>query len=292
MARLGGATYRVGDTFKLGQSSRLYLLGGPEQMMPEEGLSREQRKQLRIMQVCSCGLGSLVRAWASPQSNNVYEAVIAVPPTTLLSCWTVSTLYVGRQSGSRSVTRPCKPLVLRQATEARKEEEVRIGRAQMDAALASGASWGFGEDAKEELVEGEEVEWRTYAETHSLTDNQVRARTHLIRLTNSCPGGSKWSRLVCSVSRLGCVLLWAAERVSAVLAVARWEEHQPVYLCLASCICRVTGRASWRQRSGRRSTRCGRCRSSRSASAPRVVTTSSQPGRRRRWHAMSRSSTA
>ena len=105
MARLGGATYRVGDTFKLGQSSRLYLLGGPEQMMPEEGLSREQRKQLRIMQVCSCGLGSLVRAWASPQRNNVYDAVIAVLPTTLLSCWTVSTLYVGRQSGSRSVTR-------------------------------------------------------------------------------------------------------------------------------------------------------------------------------------------
>jgi hypothetical protein len=50
-ARDAGAFCRVGDTFKLGQSSRLYLLGGPEQMMPEEGLSREQRKQLRIMQV-------------------------------------------------------------------------------------------------------------------------------------------------------------------------------------------------------------------------------------------------
>ena len=35
-----------------GQSSRLYLVGGPEQMMPEEGLSREQRKQLRVMQAC------------------------------------------------------------------------------------------------------------------------------------------------------------------------------------------------------------------------------------------------
>ena len=50
-AWIAGECCRVGDTFKLGQSTRLYLLGGPEQMMPEEGLSREQRKQLRIMQV-------------------------------------------------------------------------------------------------------------------------------------------------------------------------------------------------------------------------------------------------
>jgi hypothetical protein len=50
-----------------------------------------------------------------------------------------------------------------------------MGKAQMDAALAAGASWGFGEDAAEELVEGEEIDWRTYAETHSLTDKQVWA---------------------------------------------------------------------------------------------------------------------
>ena len=64
-------------------------------------------------------------------------------------------------------------LCLHQAKQARKEEEVRVGKAQMDAALAAGASWGFGEDAAEEVVEGEDIEWRTYADTHSLTDNQV-----------------------------------------------------------------------------------------------------------------------
>ena len=76
-----------------------------------------------------------------------------------------------------------------QAKEARKEEEVRVGKAQMDAALAAGASWGFGEDAAEELVEGEEVDWRTYAETHSLTDNQVLASMTLHGSMNDslCP---------------------------------------------------------------------------------------------------------
>ena len=65
----------------------------------------------------------------------------------------------------------------RQAKQARKDEEGRVGKAQMDAALAAGASWGFGEDAAEEIVEGEDIEWRPYADTHSLTDKQV-LQTH------------------------------------------------------------------------------------------------------------------
>jgi len=63
--------------------------------------------------------------------------------------------------------------ILRQAKQTRQEEEGRVGKAQMDAALAAGASWGFGEDAPEEIAEGEDIEWRPYAETHSLTDKQV-----------------------------------------------------------------------------------------------------------------------
>ena len=59
-----GSHHRVGDTFKLGQSSRLYVVGGPEQLMPEEGLSREQRKQLRVMQVSLASLHN-ARAGAS-----------------------------------------------------------------------------------------------------------------------------------------------------------------------------------------------------------------------------------
>jgi len=62
---------------------------------------------------------------------------------------------------------------VRQAKQTRQDEEGRVGKAQMDAALAAGASWGFGEDAPEEIAEGEDIEWRPYAETHSLTDKQV-----------------------------------------------------------------------------------------------------------------------
>ena len=38
---------------KLGQSSRTFILGGPQDLMPEEGLSRQQRKALAAMEV-SC----------------------------------------------------------------------------------------------------------------------------------------------------------------------------------------------------------------------------------------------
>jgi len=37
---------RVGDTIKFGQSSRLFLLCGPDDLLPEEGLTRSQKKQL------------------------------------------------------------------------------------------------------------------------------------------------------------------------------------------------------------------------------------------------------
>ncbi|KAF5836383.1 SMAD/FHA domain-containing protein [Dunaliella salina] len=37
---------RVGDTLKFGQSGRLYLLCGPDELLPEEGLTRSQKAQL------------------------------------------------------------------------------------------------------------------------------------------------------------------------------------------------------------------------------------------------------
>jgi len=36
----------VGDTLRFGQSSRLFLLCGPEELLPEEGLTRSQKAQL------------------------------------------------------------------------------------------------------------------------------------------------------------------------------------------------------------------------------------------------------
>lgn len=35
---------------RFGQSSRMYLLNGPSELMPEEGLSRQQRQQLKALE--------------------------------------------------------------------------------------------------------------------------------------------------------------------------------------------------------------------------------------------------
>lgn len=41
----------VGDTFKIGQSSRVYIFGGPPELLPEEGLNREERRRLRMLEL-------------------------------------------------------------------------------------------------------------------------------------------------------------------------------------------------------------------------------------------------
>ena len=41
---------RVGDTFVFGQSSRMFVLTGPAELMPQEGLNRQQRKQLQLLE--------------------------------------------------------------------------------------------------------------------------------------------------------------------------------------------------------------------------------------------------
>ena len=142
--------HRVGDTFRLGQSTRLYVVGGPEQMMPEEGLSREQHKQLRVMQVTCAAVGGLRDCHTPPVRAAIGPGHLSLEPA----------------------SHACSAN-LWQAKQARQDAEGRVGKAQMDAALAAGASWGFGEDAAEEIAEGEDIEWRPYAETHSLTDKQV-----------------------------------------------------------------------------------------------------------------------
>ena len=39
-----GFCSRVGDMFRFGQSTRFYVFNGPQDMMPEEGLNRSQRR--------------------------------------------------------------------------------------------------------------------------------------------------------------------------------------------------------------------------------------------------------
>ena len=42
---------------KLGQSSRVLILGGPQGLMPEEGLSKVQRRTLAALEVSLLGCG-------------------------------------------------------------------------------------------------------------------------------------------------------------------------------------------------------------------------------------------
>jgi len=41
----------VGDLLRFGQSTRMYLLCGPAELMPEEGLTRDQRRHLAALEV-------------------------------------------------------------------------------------------------------------------------------------------------------------------------------------------------------------------------------------------------
>jgi len=40
----------VGDTLKFGHSNRIYLLCGPDELLPEEGLTKSQKAQLAQME--------------------------------------------------------------------------------------------------------------------------------------------------------------------------------------------------------------------------------------------------
>ena len=44
---------RVGDQLRFGQSTRVYVLCGPAALMPEEGLSKAERQQLRVLEAAA-----------------------------------------------------------------------------------------------------------------------------------------------------------------------------------------------------------------------------------------------
>src|SRR3569833_2120768 len=53
MAQVKARVYvpvHVGDVLKFGQSSRLYVFQGPAELMPEEGLSRTEKQQLKRLE--------------------------------------------------------------------------------------------------------------------------------------------------------------------------------------------------------------------------------------------------
>lgn len=44
---------RVGDMFKFGRSTRMYILGGPADLMPKEGLTKKQMLQMKALEASS-----------------------------------------------------------------------------------------------------------------------------------------------------------------------------------------------------------------------------------------------
>lgn len=59
----------------------------------------------------------------------------------------------------------------------------------MDAAISGGVSWGMSGDAADDMDDedappGGSVDWRTYSQTHTLTDKQQKTATKLRRLEN------------------------------------------------------------------------------------------------------------
>lgn len=50
MPELSLALSRVGDMFKFGRSTRMYILGGPAELMPEEGLTKKHMQAMKALE--------------------------------------------------------------------------------------------------------------------------------------------------------------------------------------------------------------------------------------------------
>jgi hypothetical protein len=60
----------VGDTFKFGESSRMYLLGGPEELMPAADLTPSQKRQLAALEAAK--KAKQVRGWLGSWMGGVW----------------------------------------------------------------------------------------------------------------------------------------------------------------------------------------------------------------------------
>jgi hypothetical protein len=53
----------VGDTIRFGHSSRLYVLTGPAELMPQEGLSKQQKQQLKLLEAAQVRASVISVSW-------------------------------------------------------------------------------------------------------------------------------------------------------------------------------------------------------------------------------------
>ena len=81
---------RVGDVVKLGSSSRLFLIGGPPDLMPEEGLSRTQKRTLAAIEVRP-------RLWAGPPDSRSQHQGVCMCLQQVRTCCLAETAACGLQ---------------------------------------------------------------------------------------------------------------------------------------------------------------------------------------------------
>ena len=114
--------------FKFGRSTRMYILGGPADLMPEEGLTKKQAREVKALEVSPCGA-------FLPVECPIVEHTEPPPPCK------VHHIILGLRS-----LQALKSLPSWQAKEARKEREAQVAKVQMEAALSKGVSWGMAGD--------------------------------------------------------------------------------------------------------------------------------------------------
>lgn len=115
-ASLPASPCSVGDQLRFGESSRLYVLGGPKELMPEEGPSKEDRMKQAALKVSRFGgARPASSSWHGVQHTASVRAAALQVTRCLLA----------------SVYARCAV----QAMAARREREEQVSKAQMEAAL-------------------------------------------------------------------------------------------------------------------------------------------------------------
>jgi hypothetical protein len=95
---------RVGDTIRFGQSSRLYVLTGPAELMPQEGLSKQQKQQLKLLEAAQVRV-CLDVTYVDMQHDPIYSKQRRhAPPAGGCTSAATSLVYVTTAGGSQQAT--------------------------------------------------------------------------------------------------------------------------------------------------------------------------------------------
>lgn len=99
---------RVGDLIKFGQSTRMYVFCGPAELMPEEGLTRDQKRHLATLEVApplSCGDQGVQGGNLGTLQDMFYATKLAAwcRSSPALGLWTSGEMQMDRRSLMRAM---------------------------------------------------------------------------------------------------------------------------------------------------------------------------------------------